>query len=471
MANFNPIFCKKYGFFNINLFFILTKRTKQAYTEKMGNQKTAALKSDAKKKTTDFPVYDLFYFSNTEFGTHIIQSGLVLHSHNFWEFTYVLNGAVKHYVNFDYSEILSPGYIVLFRPSDIHSFDDLDDEICNHRDIMFSNRLFKEICDFIDPGLFDRLLGMPAPVYIPISEENQKDLEEAFAHYNDIDKDDLKMRYSVARSIGAYLLMLHNFYLYQTHEKQSNEVKKILTMMKSTAVLKKGIAQLVSQTGYSHGHLCRLFKTQMGKTLTSYLTENRMHYAAALLKNTNMILLDVAARVGYENPSHFITVFKKYYGLTPHQYKNKLKKESERSTLSAFPVTQKNAYAAFGNFLREKRLNCADKVSAAVIAKKAGISQEYYTQLEKGEKLTISDSLINAFTAMTKLSDNDKKTLLRLAEETQKMLTDDIINFLTSTEFGPVMREALHKTMSGNISKNDWENFILSKETSENRSE
>lgn len=168
----------------------------------MKNQKTAALKSDAKKKKTDFPVYDLYYFSNTEFGTHIIQSGLVLHSHNFWEFTYVLNGAVKHYVNFDYSEILSPGYIVLFRPSDIHSFDDLDDEICNHRDIMFSNRLFKEICDFIDPGLFDRLLGMPAPVYIPISEENQKDLEEAFAHYNDIDKDDLKMRYSVARSIG-----------------------------------------------------------------------------------------------------------------------------------------------------------------------------------------------------------------------------------------------------------------------------
>lgn len=69
-------------------------------------------------------------------------------------------------------------------------------------------------------------------------------------------------------------------------------------------------------------YLSRLFKAETGKTFSKYLTELRMQKAAELLKESGLKISDVALCVGYNDVSYFIQTFKKYYLMTPEQYRN-----------------------------------------------------------------------------------------------------------------------------------------------------
>ena len=41
-----------------------------------------------------------------------------------------------------------------------------------------------------------------------------------------------------------------------------------------------------------------------------------------LLKSSSNSILDIAENVGFNNVSHYIQIFKKKTGLTPHEYRN-----------------------------------------------------------------------------------------------------------------------------------------------------
>ncbi len=68
-------------------------------------------------------------------------------------------------------------------------------------------------------------------------------------------------------------------------------------------------------------YLSRLFKAETGMTFSRYLTQLRMRKAASLLKETSLKVGDIASYVGYNDVSYFIQTFKKYYEMTPDQYK------------------------------------------------------------------------------------------------------------------------------------------------------
>lgn len=74
-------------------------------------------------------------------------------------------------------------------------------------------------------------------------------------------------------------------------------------------------------------YLSRLFKAETGKTFSRYLIELRMNKAVGLLAESGLKISDVAMCVGYNDVSYFIQTFKKYYQMTPEQYKNKLSEE------------------------------------------------------------------------------------------------------------------------------------------------
>ena len=61
-----------------------------------------------------------------------------------------------------------------------------------------------------------------------------------------------------------------------------------------------------------------------GRTINSYLTEVRLEKAKDLLKNSSMHLQDICYRIGYLSPSYFSRLFRKYYGLTPSEYRESL---------------------------------------------------------------------------------------------------------------------------------------------------
>lgn len=75
--------------------------------------------------------------------------------------------------------------------------------------------------------------------------------------------------------------------------------------------------------GVSKFYLSRLFKTQLGKNYSAYLTERRV-YMATVLVNANRELnnRDIAEFVGFNDPDYFGKVFKRVMGMTITEYRD-----------------------------------------------------------------------------------------------------------------------------------------------------
>ena len=74
----------------------------------------------------------------------------------------------------------------------------------------------------------------------------------------------------------------------------------------------------------SASYICTYFKTQTGQTLNQYITEYRMERAMQLLQDKRYAITDISEKVGYNNGNYFGKSFKKFTGLTPSQYRDKM---------------------------------------------------------------------------------------------------------------------------------------------------
>ncbi|SDX45726.1 AraC family transcriptional regulator [Paenibacillus sp. CF384] len=84
---------------------------------------------------------------------------------------------------------------------------------------------------------------------------------------------------------------------------------------------KLALADLAKQFYMSPYYLSRSFKTVTGFTLIEYVHLTRIREAQRLLKETDLKVIVVAERTGFENTGHFDRIFKKMTGLTPLAYR------------------------------------------------------------------------------------------------------------------------------------------------------
>lgn len=67
--------------------------------------------------------------------------------------------------------------------------------------------------------------------------------------------------------------------------------------------------------------VARIIKKEYGCTLSELINRKKLSCACMLLKYTSLNINDISATVGYEHPNYFYTLFRKTYGVTPHQYR------------------------------------------------------------------------------------------------------------------------------------------------------
>jgi AraC-like DNA-binding protein len=76
--------------------------------------------------------------------------------------------------------------------------------------------------------------------------------------------------------------------------------------------------------GYSKDYLIRLFRKTYGVTPHQYITELRMNQARQLLMSTNRTVLQIAEECGYNDLSAFYRIFIKMHDCSPKEWKNKM---------------------------------------------------------------------------------------------------------------------------------------------------
>lgn len=76
-------------------------------------------------------------------------------------------------------------------------------------------------------------------------------------------------------------------------------------------------------------YLGRILKLETGRSFTDYINHLRIEEACNPLRNTDFSARQISERVGYNNDKYFNTQFKKYVGITHHEYYRKHRKEKE----------------------------------------------------------------------------------------------------------------------------------------------
>lgn len=99
---------------------------------------------------------------------------------------------------------------------------------------------------------------------------------------------------------------------------QDNPISKSVKYIQNNIMQPMSVRQLAYNLNMSEANFCNLFKKVMGISPKEYMTNLKLAKARELLKSQNVT--EVAFDLGYENISHFITLFKAKYGMTPKQY-------------------------------------------------------------------------------------------------------------------------------------------------------
>lgn len=109
-------------------------------------------------------------------------------------------------------------------------------------------------------------------------------------------------------------------------ETQHSEIiKKTMEYINKNFTRDISLDDIASSVYLSSRYLSRVFKQEVGCTIYEYITKLRMDYASRLIATTKEAQIkDIASEVGYNNVQSFIRFFKKYYSVTPEQYRKKV---------------------------------------------------------------------------------------------------------------------------------------------------
>ena len=130
-----------------------------------------------------------------------------------------------------------------------------------------------------------------------------------------------------ALSVECYRLLLEFVEGIYTDDFQNDPlyikyVNPVLRKIQENYSMKITVQELSDEVYVTPQYLSRLFKRFLGCTVYEYLTNYRISKAKELLRTRPKMQIQlISQQVGFEEPSHFIAMFKKYTGMTPYHFR------------------------------------------------------------------------------------------------------------------------------------------------------
>ena len=118
----------------------------------------------------------------------------------------------------------------------------------------------------------------------------------------------------------------------------------------------------------------------------------------------------------------------------------------------------------FGDFLKKKRLNDPRELTLSDVAKQMNISVSLLSDIEQDRRKPTEKFNLEALAEYLQLSEEEKGIMYDLAGRKCGEVPSDIEDTLMYSEVGDMARFALRQTNAGNITEEDWKQFIRSVE-------
>lgn len=113
-----------------------------------------------------------------------------------------------------------------------------------------------------------------------------------------------------------------NIHLRFFEEVPKNEVIKTYTHFIEENIREPISAkEVANHMNISYTYFSRCFKKETGKSFSEYLTFLRLRQAVWLLRHTDETIEEIADYIGFNTANYFSSIFKKFIGITPSEYR------------------------------------------------------------------------------------------------------------------------------------------------------
>ena len=88
------------------------------------------------------------------------------------------------------------------------------------------------------------------------------------------------------------------------------------------------LEEVLQHVHVSRFYFCKLFKRTTGVTLTEYVARVRMEKAKELLVDPSLRISEIVFAAGFGSIPQFNSVFKRFVGMSPSEYRTTLRRQS-----------------------------------------------------------------------------------------------------------------------------------------------
>jgi AraC-like DNA-binding protein len=102
---------------------------------------------------------------------------------------------------------------------------------------------------------------------------------------------------------------------------QKWRLKRVVEYVDNHLSNEMGLSNLAAIAGLSRMHFASQFRVATGLRPHEFLLRRRVGRAEELLRTSSATIVEIALTVGFRTQAHFTTVFKRFVGSTPHQWR------------------------------------------------------------------------------------------------------------------------------------------------------
>lgn len=267
-------------------------------------------------------------------GCFFEQQKKILHSHEFWELSYVIEGNGEHYIDNQPPTKIGVGEFLLISPGIKHCIASPSQEkgkaIRVYNVLITQEYMEKHIERFTSLKEFEenplkKLLNQNSPFILKLIDGSESIFNMISVIINEY-KTCLQGRKEIIEN-EVNNLLIHISRLYETHlngtqEKTNKTVlENLIKFINFNFSSKLSLELLAEYVHLSPEYLSRYFKKNTGENISVFIAKTRIKRAKYMLRNEDLPIREIAEYCGYSSISSFEKAFKKSTGITASQYR------------------------------------------------------------------------------------------------------------------------------------------------------
>ena len=132
----------------------------------------------------------------------------------------------------------------------------------------------------------------------------------------------------MANALAVYLLNRYTVRHYKPVAYRGGlpgyRLKRVLDHIGDNLAEDLSLSQLAAVAGMSPHYFAELFRMSTGYAPHRYVLLQRIEQAKQALRDTGRSVLEVGLDAGFQNPSHFARMFRKFVGTSPSRFQSEM---------------------------------------------------------------------------------------------------------------------------------------------------